>query len=379
MKNFAVLLSVSLFFGCKSKSSDITTITLDVKNIPAQKIVLINVDGKNKPINIDSVDFKGDGIITFKPSLKETSFLQVVFQKDADNGKYIPIITNKEAIVIKGDYADLKKLTVTGSTATSDLWNLFKKAEEDNAQINRLGTSLDSVSMKKGKANDSLVKAYEAQIKATMENSYLYKTNFSRTTTNPVLALMGIQTLSSMEELIRVKPLMDSLKTKHTGSGFFTNSYEAYSSMVTPKQKAATANTATPAKEIALADVNGKIVSLSSFKGKYVLVDFWASWCGPCRGENPNVVAAYNTFKGKNFTILGVSLDEDKGKWVEAIAKDKLAWTHISDLKGWQSPVVQDYHIEGIPANFLVDPSGTIIASNLRGRDLQTKLAEVLK
>ncbi|MFY7651118.1 MAG: peroxiredoxin family protein, partial [Chitinophagaceae bacterium] len=134
-----------------------------------------------------------------------------------------------------------------------------------------------------------------------------------------------------------------------------------------------------PAPAITLNDPNGKPVSLSSFKGKYVLIDFWASWCGPCRQENPNVVAAYNKYKAKNFTILGVSLDDNKEKWTTAISADKLSWTHISDLQGWKSKAAEDYGVQSIPANFLLDTEGKIIAKNLRGADLDKKLAELLK
>ena len=127
-------------------------------------------------------------------------------------------------------------------------------------------------------------------------------------------------------------------------------------------------------------DLKGQPVRLADYrKGRYVLLDFWASWCGPCRAENPNVLKAYNRFKAKNFVVLGVSLDQDSAQWRQAVVKDGMPWTQVSDLKGWKNEVSQQYGIQGIPANFLVDTSGTIIAKNLRGAALGKKLAEVLQ
>jgi peroxiredoxin len=128
-------------------------------------------------------------------------------------------------------------------------------------------------------------------------------------------------------------------------------------------------------------DPNGKPVRLSDFRGKYLLVDFWASWCGPCRKENPHVVSAYNQYKDKNFEILGISLDNqgNKQSWLDAIRKDGLTWPQVSDLKGWQNAVALQYNVQSIPHNLLLNPQGVIIAKNLRGEKLTAKLKEIFE
>jgi peroxiredoxin len=135
------------------------------------------------------------------------------------------------------------------------------------------------------------------------------------------------------------------------------------------------------AMEFTQNDTLGNPVSLSSFRGKYVLIDFWASWCGPCRQENPNVVKAFNAYNSKGFTVLGVSLDQPtaKDKWMKAIHDDKLTWTQVSDLKYWKNDVAVQYGIQAIPQNFLIDPQGKIVGKNLRGEALNKKLAEIFK
>jgi len=208
---------------------------------------------------------------------------------------------------------------------------------------------------------------------AIMEEEKAAYLNFVKTHTK---SIVGIAALKKLSESIEDCNVLTGLYESFTGNVKNSTAGKAYAKTLAI-MKATAVGAAAP--EFTQNDTTGRPVSLTSFRGKYVLVDFWASWCGPCRAENPNVVAVYSKYHDKGFEILGVSLDDEKShtNWLHAIKNDKLMWQQVSDLQGWNNQAGQMYGIRSIPQNFLLDPSGKIIAKNLRGKDLEKKLAEL--
>ncbi|MDX2190693.1 MAG: TlpA disulfide reductase family protein [Bacteroidota bacterium] len=203
-----------------------------------------------------------------------------------------------------------------------------------------------------------------------LEADYVIK-NFREKTRNRELAYLNITSLLLQNGIEPSKNFLTNYK-KEFGNSVRSKEFLASLPKGEPKE-------GDEAPDIILAGADGKKLPLSSLKGKYVLIDFWASWCGPCRMENPNVVRVYNQYKDKGFTIYSVSLDNTKEKWLAAIQSDGLTWpNHVSDLKGWQSEGAALYAVRGIPATFLIDKNGIIIAKNLRGPSLERKLAELM-
>jgi peroxiredoxin len=246
-----------------------------------------------------------------------------------------------------------------------------KTMYEKGMQIFTQGGRVDS--LRKASAPDSLVTASYFAMEGTANDLKNFTQDFLAKSNSPILSLYAIGSYQNTVSNLGIKGFSRTeiaSVVNNTAAKFPQHAGLQAVKKSLPSNKAA---------DFTQPDVNGNPVSLSQFKGKYVLVDFWASWCQPCRIDNPNVVRAFNEFKDKNFTILGVSLDQNKDAWQKAIQKDGLTWTHVSDLKFWDNAAATLYGVQGIPYNVLVDPQGNIIAENLHGEEIVQTLRQVIK
>jgi peroxiredoxin len=383
MRKFFLASAILFFISCKHEASRQFEVSGHIRNSDDKMVYLQETPlGSGERIIVDSSIIGKDGSYSLKAKATEESLFSLFFKEGIYPFAYV--INDVSKIVVNADAQDQTDYEVKGSDASKSLKDFSMKTSGKWSVLYALGHEVDSL-MKSGVPDSSSsVRSINEQGASRLDDLKNYVSGFIKSSNDPITSSWALSTNSQVFSMDDYQALLNGIVTKfpaHKGVAKIKEMNERQLALA--KQKSQPIDEPQwinkQAPEFSLPDVNGKTITLSSFKGKYVLVDFWASWCLPCRKENPNVVQAYNKYKNKNFTILGVSLDKEKDDWLGAIETDKLSWTQVSDLQEWNSAAVSTFNFTGIPFNILVDPEGKIIAQSLRGDSLEEKLEEILK
>ena len=325
-----------------------------------------------QPIVVDSTSVDENGNFEFLNYKPKVGFYRI---RVSEQNFAMLVLDTADKIKLTGSISDLgNTYKVEGSSETKlfvEYNDLSKSRDIRLDSLNKAFQSLMEANKMDAAKMEEISKVFEGPYNSIVEAANKLLIEKVQKNTNMYSTLMAIQALDPDQYADVYKAVDQGLSSKFPTDRNVKMFHGVVSSML------ATA-IGQEAPDIVLDSPEGKEIALSSFRGKVVLIDFWASWCGPCRKEMPNVVKAYAKFKNKGFEIFGVSLDQDKGRWEEAIAKDGITWPQVSDLKQWGSSVVRQYNIQGIPYTVLLDREGKIVAKNLRGAELEEKLASIL-
>ncbi len=370
-KNVLIPFIAFAVMACEGSSqSKDASIYGNIKGGSGKTIFFEELGGKTVTV-IDSAVIAENGTFAMKAKPKTEGFYRLRLGLDPQG--LTLALKPTEKVEIKADAATFNVgYEVKGSPNSIALASLLQEMKTVDTKSNALNEMVMGAQGKPG--FDSIRNAATLTYQQMLKERSSYLKNFAGKNSNNLAGLFSLNLMDINEEF----PFMDSIfavyKSANPESKYLPD-FDAYLGQYRNKPRT---NIGDMAPEINLPTPDGGTLALSSLRGKLVLIDFWASWCGPCRQENPNVVRVYNRFKDKGFEIYGVSLDKTKEAWLKAVEADKLTWKHVSDLKFWQSAGAAAYGVQSIPATVLVDKTGKIIAKDLRGAALEAKIAEIL-
>ena len=367
MKKFFIT-SIVILLGISSfaqKNENGFTIKCNITNLKNSPVKLVAYR-RNEPLIVDSTS-SIDGNFTFK--VKNILIPELVYVVFADAKTYFPMFIENNEMSIRGDYKKLDRVAINGSNTQRDYEQIISELSIFTNLENETNNKYQEAQNKK---DVMLMQHYDSIMSQIKENQmkFLYGVAFNKNKSVIAPYIVVSQLIYNIETNV-----LDSIYKNFDKSIANSEYVKIIKERLDVIKKVSIGQVA---PDIIMADTNGVPFKLSSLRGKVILIDFWASWCRPCRGENPNVVAAYNAYKDKGFDILGVSLDQNKASWIKAISDDKLTWHHVSDLKGWQSEAGKLYGVNSIPHSVLLDKRGVIIATDLRGEELLKKLDELI-
>jgi peroxiredoxin len=366
--SFFLLMSPVLCFAQQNTFTISGTVNRpEIKNLYFTQSTFYNTNTKPNAQKIEVLD----GKFSFKGMIDEPvpAFLSLAEDYKKIGTKPKEFILDKGIISIEIT-SDLASAVVKGSKAQDDLFQYNIEQTPYSTKINEINIEAQRLSSS-GISADSIAQLFRIPFRDANRALSDFQLKFVQKNSSAFISLLLIPNIArSTNNYIEADSLLASLQDNIESSATAKTIREYIIS-----QKKTSVGALAP--DFRLADTAGKKIALSALKGKYVLLDFWAAWCGPCRQENPNVVQAFKTYKNDGFTVFGVSLDKEKKSWLKAIHDDNLQWQHVSDLKFWASEAAILYGITSIPRNFLLDPRGKIIGRDLRGQDLLDKLEEL--
>ena len=361
-----ILVSAILaLFSCggTDATGEKVVITGNLQNVP-QGVVVLSQYTDSRPKVLDTLEIKSNGDFSFEfDSISAPTF----YELNLYGQRVVKLALFTEDVDVKFNFSDPASLQIEGSKDSKEMLKLEKLMEEYQFKVNQLNERYYEAMSK----NDAAV-IQQIQVDAmTLESQQVVSVKeMIESMGNSFASLAAIGLLNPQNDF----PFIDALVTK------LNDNYPGSPAILQMKQqldelRALAVGQVAP--DIVLPDPSGKTAKLSDLRGKYVLIDFWAAWCKPCRQENPNVVRLFTQYNSKGFEVFGVSLDRSREDWIKAIADDRLNWTQVSDLQYFNSAAAELYQIQAIPATYLIDPDGKIIAKDLRGPSLEAKLAEL--